>query len=239
MNSRKASHRGIARPALLAVLLVAAGGTAGREAAAAAQALPGASAAPGCGTQANVVLRAGKDRTAPPPLAFPAKGKPLLDPVHGTCLVRVTDSATEAGGHDFIRSDYSRRQAFNADSSLILVYSYGGDWHVYGSGPEAPFIRTLKGVRGDAEPQWHATDPDLLYHVPNNGGLELRELNVRTGAARKVGDFGGRLPWKQTARVWTKSEGSPSADGRYWCFMAETRDFDNLGIFTWDLQTDT
>lgn len=238
MINRKAYRANTGAPGLLAMLVVAAGMLAGPESQS-GQAQPGASPGAGCGGRSEAALVTGKDQTAPPPLPFPAKGTPVLDPVHGTCMVRVTDSATEAGSPEFIRSDYSRRQAFNADNSLILVYSYGGDWHLYGGGPDAPYVRTLRGVRGDAEPQWHASNPDLLYHVPNNGGLELRELNVRTGAVRAVGEFGDRLPWKQTARVWTKSEGSPSADGRYWCFMAETRDFKSLGIFTWDMQTDT
>src|SRR3546814_17797489 len=45
------------------------------------------------------------------------------------------------------------------------------------------------------------------------------------------------LPWSNVAHVWTKSEGSPSADGRYWCFMADTDPFNIRGVFTYDLQT--
>jgi hypothetical protein len=39
--------------------------------------------------------------------------------------------------------------------------------------------------------------------------------------------------------VWTKTEGSPSKDGRYWCFMVDDEKWKGLGLFTWDRQTDT
>ena len=41
------------------------------------------------------------------------------------------------------------------------------------------------------------------------------------------------------AHIWTKSEGGPSADARYWCFQAEATGFGILGVFTYDLQTQT
>jgi hypothetical protein len=58
-----------------------------------------------------------------------------------------------------------------------------------------------------------------------------------------VGDFGrddraAPLPWSTAARVWTKSEGSPSADGRYWGFQVETSNFEPLGLMVWDRHTD-
>src|SRR3546814_14425127 len=67
--------------------------------------------------------------------------------------------------------------------------------------------------------------------------MSLLQLNVETNQSKVVANFAGKLPWSNVAHVWTKSEGSPSADGRYWCFMADTDPFNIRGVFTYDLQT--
>ncbi|MCM5680337.1 InlB B-repeat-containing protein [Schlegelella sp. S2-27] len=167
----------------------------------------------------------------------PVKGRAFADPTYRTCIVRVTDHAAEAPS-GFARNDYSRRQAFNADASKLLVYALDGHWHLYDANSYA-HVRQLNGPAADAEPQWHPTDPNLLYYLPTNGGMVVNELNVSTNTSRVVGNFAGRLPWSNVARLWTKSEGSPSADARYWAFMAETSSFAPLGIVVWDRVTDT
>lgn len=185
----------------------------------------------------GLTLVTGTDNTAPPTLAKPTKGQTFKDPVYGTCVVRLTDHANEPPV-GFARNDYSRRQAFNANDTKILIYSENGFWHLYDAITYA-WIKQLSGPGGDAEPQWHPTNPDLLYFVPTNGGLVLNELNVATNQTRVVGNFANRLPWATAAHVWTKSEGSPSADGRYWGFMVDDVNWASLGAFTWDMQTDT
>lgn len=182
-------------------------------------------------------LISGIDRAPKPVVAVPTKGVPFADPVYGTCVVRVSDAAAE-GVPSFARVDYSRRGAFNANDSLILVYAYDGTWHIYDAGT-LQYIKQVPGPGGDAEPQWHPTDPDTLYYLPNNGGLTISKVNVRTGAMSVVANFVGRLPWPNAARVWTESEGSPSADGRYWGFLVQDSSFNFLGMMTYDLQTDT
>ena len=57
-----------------------------------------------------------------PTRARPAKGVAGVEPTFGTCLVRATDHAKE-GAEGFARNDYSRRQAFNADDTRLLVYA--------------------------------------------------------------------------------------------------------------------
>ena len=167
-------------------------------------------------------------------LAKPAKGAVFAEPAYGTCAVRATDHAAD-GVSGFARNDYSRRQAFNADSSRHLVYALNGSWHLYDANTHKR-LATLPNLAGDAEPQWHPTNPELLYHLPINGmGMRLHELNVATGATRVVGDFGARLRarWPDANAAWTRSEGSPSADGRYWCFMVDTAGWQSRGVFTW------
>ena len=151
------------------------------------------------------------------------------------------ERATADGVSGFARNDYSRRQAFNANSTKQLAYSIDGYWHLYDANTRA-HLKALSGPAADAEPQWHATNPDLLYYIPTNGvGMKLNELNVTTGAIRVVGDFAARLKakWPTANAAWTRSEGSPSADGRYWCFMVDNASWGSVGVFTWDRDTNT
>ena len=175
-----------------------------------------------------------------PVLAKPAKGVAVTEPSYKTCLVRAADHKGD-GLNGFARNDYSRRQAFNANSTRQLIYAYDGSWHLYDANTRA-HLKQLQGPAGDAEPQWDATNPDLLYFLPMNGiGMQLYEMNVSTGATRVVGDFRARLKakWPTAMAAWTRSEGSPSADGRYWCFQVDGDGWNSVGVFTWDKQTDT
>ncbi|HEY6941781.1 hypothetical protein [Dokdonella sp.] len=171
---------------------------------------------------------------APPPK--PPKGTVFRDRA-GTCVVRATAHDVEPPT-TFARNDYSRRQPFNADSTFVLVYASGGYWHLYDA-RTLRYLKRLDGPAGDAEPQWHATDPNTLYYLPTNGGLKLYALDVRDNTTRVAADFSGRLPWADADHVWTKDEGSPSADGRYWGFQAEAGNaFAIRGFVVYDLATD-
>jgi hypothetical protein len=180
-------------------------------------------------------LISGKTVTTMPTLPRPAKGQRFVDPDFGTCGVRATDHAAEAPS-GFARNDYSRRQAFNADNTRFIVFSQTGHWHMYDANTLA-YIKVLPGLAGDAEPQWHPTEASSLYWVPTNGGTRINKLNVETGVNAVAADFAGRLPWSGVSHIWTRSEGGPSADGRYWCLMAENSSFNTLGVFTYDMQT--
>ena len=175
--------------------------------------------------------------SAPAVSGRPAKGVAFADPTFHTCVIRATDHvASGVGG--FLRNDYSRRQAFNANNTYFLAYAYNGSWYLYDANTLAQ-IRELNGPGGDAEPEWDPTNPNILYYVPTNGGTSLLKLDVVTNQTTVAADFAGKLPWSGITHIWTKSEGSPSADGRYWCFMAEDTNFNELGMFTYDLQTQT
>ena len=193
-------------------------------------------------------LAEGKVNPSMPALSKPAKGALLKEPNFNTCLVRATDHAPEAPS-TFARNDYSRRQAFNADNTYFIVYSNDGWWHLYNANTLAHLralspkvananVSSAYHLAGDAEPQWHPTDPNILYYLPTNGGTTLLSLDVRTNTHTVAADFKGKLPsWASTAaHIWTKSEGSPSADGRYWGFQVENTNFGLLGYMVWDLQ---
>ncbi|MEP6908187.1 MAG: hypothetical protein ABI858_09440 [Pseudoxanthomonas sp.] len=190
----------------------------------------------------------GKVNPLMPALAKPAKGTVLKEPSFGTCVVRATVHDVEPPV-TFARNDYSRRQAFNADNTYFIVYSKDGWWHLYNA-ITLQYIRKLSPkvanasisselhMAGDAEPQWHPTDPNSLYYLPTNGGTKLLKLDVRTNTTTIAADFAGKLPsWASNAvHIWSKSEGSPSADGRYFGFQVENSSFGLLGYMVWDVQ---
>ncbi|HET7924628.1 MAG TPA: hypothetical protein VFL30_07000 [Rhodanobacteraceae bacterium] len=174
-------------------------------------------------------------RSATPPK--PAKGVAIIDPDSGTCFVRATahDDEPPTG---FARNDYSRREAFNADETKFLVSARDGFWHLYDA-RTLRWLKQFKGPAGDAEPQWDHADPNIFYYVPNNGGTELNRMHIDSGETDLAIDLAPLLPkWAAKAEhIWTRSEGAPSLDDRYWGFQIEDHDFKILGFMVLDLTT--
>lgn len=170
----------------------------------------------------------------------PPKGAPFAFPLYGSRGVRVTDHATDIPGSQFFRNDYSRRYPFNSDETMMFGYIGGGPWAVYKTtGDSWTYLKTLTGVGPDSEVQWDVSDPDKLWFVDNNGGTKLYKLSVASNSVVDTIDLTAQLHalWPDANRLWTKSEGSPSKDGRYWGFMAETSSFDPRGYVVVDTQT--
>jgi len=182
-------------------------------------------------------LTEGMSNPTPPSMPKPDKGVVFSEPSFNTCVVRATIHDVEPPV-TFARNDYSRREAFNADNSRLLVYASDGFWHIYDANT-LQWVERLDGPAGDAEPQWDPVDPNAFYFVPINGGKSLRKMHVNTNTWETVADFTSSLPsWASSAQhIWTRSEGSPSKDARYWAFQLEDSNFNILGYMTWDLQT--
>jgi hypothetical protein len=85
------------------------------------------------------------------------------------------------------------------------------------------------------EPRWDAEDPDLLYYLEEG---RLMAYDVGSGEQTLVHDFAADFPDQSLAAVWTKYEGSPSADGRYWGLMAEDEDWVTVAFLVYDLEQD-
>jgi len=160
--------------------------------------------------------------------AKPAKGSSFVGP-YGLRVTRVTDHTIDAPGQPWLVSWYNRFQAFNADGSMFLVYEADGFWLAFDTQTLA-LVRKLQGPAADAELQWDVSDPNIARHLPTNGGRVLWKINVRTGAVSVDWDFSAAVGaiFPNATRYWTKSEGSPTADGRYWCLMAEDDGFHNV-----------
>jgi PKD repeat protein len=182
---------------------------------------------------AGFALAQGELVVPAPPLAKPTKGAAFSEPSFHTCVVRATDHAAD-GVSGYAVNDDSRRQSFNADDSRFIVTSGDGTWYLYDAN-SLQKIAALNGPSGNAEPQWHPTNPDILYYLPTNGGTQIYALDVSTNSSTLAADLSGELPFAGAAHVWTHGAGSPSSDGRYWGFQVEDANFNILGLMVWDM----
>ncbi len=149
-----------------------------------------------------------------PDLARPAAGESVIDPATGARLTRLTDA--RATGYEGIVPQYSRRQAWNADESLLLLRAGDGMALLY-DGISGAFLRALPGVDGD-DVIWHPLDPAVIYYNPGNS---LRAFNIAGGDDRLVADFSA---WTFAD---TRGEGDVSRDGRYYAFAGRSYDEDS------------
>jgi hypothetical protein len=171
-----------------------------------------------------------------PSLAEPPARVPFRDPVFGTCLVRVTDRTTDLSPDDTsagLKNEYSRVQSFNADGSRILVRGIDATWYLY----DADTLQPLGELPfdGPVDPRWDASNPDVLYFSEET---RLMAYDVRAGEQKLVHDFAADFPGQSLAAVWTRYEGSPSLDGRYWGLMAEDQDWLTTAFLVYEQQAD-
>jgi hypothetical protein len=85
------------------------------------------------------------------------------------------------------------------------------------------------------EPRWDAADPDLLYY---SDATRLMSYELSTGTQSVIHDFALDFPGQSLSAVWTRYEGSPSRDRRYWGLMAEDQDWLPVALVVYDRQTD-
>ncbi len=166
-----------------------------------------------------------------PDLAEPAPRLPFRDPTFGTCLVRVTDRTADLPADDpsqGLKNEYSRVQSFNADGSLILVRSIEARWYAY----DAYSLQPLAEVPASVEPRWDAQDPAGLYMTDET---RLLRLDLSRGEQHLIHDFAADFPGETLAAVWTRYEGSPSADGRIWGLIAQDSDWRPVALIVYDL----
>ncbi|MEN8172717.1 MAG: hypothetical protein ABFS03_07525 [Chloroflexota bacterium] len=171
-----------------------------------------------------------------PELPEPAPRTPFRDPVFGTCIIRVTDRANDITNPDDsskgLKNEYARVQSFNADESLLLVRSIDSFWYLYDAGSLQP----LGEVPVYAEPRWDAHDSYLLYYADET---RLMSYDLRTGRIDEIRDFAHDFPGVDVAAVWTRYEGSPSLDTRYWGLLAQDADWESFAFLIYDMQKDT
>lgn len=169
-----------------------------------------------------------------PSLAEPAPRQWFTDPTFGTCLVRVTDRANDLSPDDTsdgMVNEYARVQSFNADGSRLLAHGTEGTWYLY----DAQTLLPLGELPLEVEPRWDADDPDIVYYSDET---RLMSYNVQTTDQTEVHDFADDFPGQNLAAVWTRYEGSPSRDSRYWGLMAQDEEWNTVAFVVYDRQTD-
>ena len=171
-----------------------------------------------------------------PPISEPEPRKPFRDPVFGTCIIRVTDR-----NHDILdpsddssgmKNEYSRVQSFNADESLLLVRSTESFWYVYDVASFLP----LGQVPAVVEPRWDTQDPYLLYYFEDT---QLKSYDLSNGRIAQIREFADDVSDEDVVAVWTRYEGSPSFDTRYWGLMAQNSGWELIEFLIYDIEEDT
>jgi hypothetical protein len=172
----------------------------------------------------------GQDVFQTPDLPEPAARQPFRDPVFGACLVRVTDRIHDLASGDAsegMKNEYSRVQAFNADGSRLLVRTTEANAYLYDAGSLQPLGQLPLGT----DPRWDAHDPGRIYYFTDTS---LMAYDISSGSESPVRDFAPEFPSHSLAAVWTRYEGSPSTDGRYWGLMAEDQEWLTVGLLVYD-----
>jgi hypothetical protein len=168
------------------------------------------------------------------PIPEPEPHRPFQDSVYSACLVRVTDRVNDLSEGDQskgLKNEYSRIQSFNADGSMILVRSLDANYYVY----DAQTLAVLGQLPSMNDPRWSNLDPNLIYHI---GELTLMAYHLNNGQQELVHDFSEDFRGEDIAMVWTRWEGNPSIDDRYWALMAEDQDWMTVAFIVYDLHSD-
>jgi hypothetical protein len=121
-------------------------------------------------------------------------------------------------------------QSFNADGSYILVRSIEQYWYLY----DAASLHPLGRLPLETEPRWDAQDPNVIYYGDET---RLMSYNLEGGQTVMVHDFAENLEGPLAA-VWTRYEGRPSMDSRYWGLMAEDEDWQPVAFVVYDRLTE-
>jgi hypothetical protein len=174
----------------------------------------------------------------------PALNRPFIDERYGTTISRVTDASqiTDRDKPTWVRHEYSRKQAFNVDSSRALMLSSNGYARLYQVNNDTlTFLKTLN-IAESQEPIWHPRSPHFLFLFGNYGdGMKMFRYNIRNDRLVMVRDFSARLKGifgSSATRAWTKQEGRPSDDGKIWCLQVEDASFQALGLVAYDFVND-
>lgn len=171
-----------------------------------------------------------------PALPEPEPRTPFRDPVFGTCIFRVTDRLEDIlnpnDASQGMKNEYARVQSFNSDGTLLIVRTIESFWYVYDAGSLMP----LGEVPVDVEPRWDAQNPYLLYFTEETS---LNSYDLITGRMNEIRDFADDFPVVSLSAVWTRYEGSPSYDTRYWGLIANDAEWNPYAFLIYDIQTDS
>lgn len=151
----------------------------------------------------------------------PQIGMQYNDPNFGTAVTRITNALTAQ--QPGIIPNYSKRQAWNAGETYLILQTGGGLFRLYQGEQPYQFIKNLLGVEGE-DVFWHPTNPYIIFY---NSGSSLYSYNVSTEQSTLIHSF---TPYLYAN---TRGEGNLSDDGRYYAFVGRMTDstFNSLNVF--------
>jgi hypothetical protein len=170
-----------------------------------------------------------------PPVDLPIKGVPFTDSLYGATVVRVTDKTIDGYSGPGIENEYARSDAENCDGTRLILRGQDGEWYLYDRLSYQMLKRfTDIGLGEEPEPRWDPTAPNIFCHIY---GSELRRYDITNDSSTTIHDF--KVEYPQASFISTKTEGEPSLDGRYWCFMVEDSVYNTLAVIVYDRDTDS
>lgn len=124
------------------------------------------------------------------------------DPKFNSQVQRITDAKNQ--GLAGLFPDYSKRQAWNSDGSLLMLRSGGGEVLIYNTA-NFQFIKTLpSNFTGLQDVFWHPFDPETIYFFADN---TFNAVNPLTEQTMLLHTFPGYI------YITTRAEGNLSYNG--------------------------
>jgi hypothetical protein len=165
-------------------------------------------------------------------------------------VTRVTDVSQVKKDGDiptYIRHEFSRRPAFNVDSTRVLEDSSNGWFRLYKTNADGifEFLKTLSLSNAD-EPNWDATDPNKLYFFEGYAGaLTINTYDITTDQKALHRDLTSKVKafFPNATGMRTKGDGRPSDDGKIWCVevghtVQPGSNFVADGLVSYNMETD-
>lgn len=161
-----------------------------------------------------LLLLLSQDVKPEPKLARPEIGKPFQDPTFQRNVTRIATKAFP---------EYSKRQAWNSDESLLLLRTADGRALLF-DGATYQLKKELEGVGGEDVFWWK---PNVLLYNPDHA---LWSYDVKTDEKTKLHE------WSEYEFANTRGEGNLSRDGKSYAFVGqlyanETVTFKDLVLF--------
>ena len=105
-----------------------------------------------------------------PPLPRPGYLQPVIDPVFGAKITRISDDSMGLASAGYMQHHYSKDQPWNHDMTLIKL----SNTHVI---LDAKTYQIFKRPSGKGESRWSTVDPSILFYTRGN---QFRKWNVRS-----------------------------------------------------------
>lgn len=146
-----------------------------------------------------------------PTIAKPSLGAYTKDLSFGTTLIRISNA--RASGYAGVVPQYSKRQAWNADASRLLLFIGDGRTLLY-DGSTYQFMQELDAVGGE-NVFWYPNEPSTIIFAQDN---TLFVYDLQTNSISPLHTF------PEYTFINTRGEGNISRDGKYYAFVGQVYD---------------